>query len=360
MNTKKNTYKNTYNRTGTAALRATLAALALAMTGERAFGADVGTDYLTDPSLMVRVGDINNLADPATGSLYGSVSYEYSIGKYEVTNAQYAAFLNAVDSTGTNTLSLYSNYMDSDVYGGIKLISGNEAGSKYEVKPGYANKPVNHVSFWDAARFVNWLSTGDTENGVYVLGGVMNPESSSITRNEAAWAAGGFAIASEDEWYKAAYYNGNGSYRTYPVTGELSQETANYFDDENFAIPNGSLGDGDHLADVNHYNMVDGASSFYGTYQQGGNVWEWGDTIISDTSRRRVYGGSFTGEDENFISSAYVSNVPTTEAYLLGFRVVSLTSLTAVPEPGTWAAAAGLITFVFGMWVRRGRRIGRG
>ena len=41
---------------------------------------------------------------------------------------------------------------------------------------GYANRPVDYVSFWDAARFTNWLHNGqglggDTENGAYTLGG---------------------------------------------------------------------------------------------------------------------------------------------------------------------------------------------
>ncbi len=43
----------------------------------------------------VPVGDVNNAADTTTG--YGAVSYSYLISKYEVTNAQYRAFLSAVE-----------------------------------------------------------------------------------------------------------------------------------------------------------------------------------------------------------------------------------------------------------------------
>src|SRR2546427_1462896 len=39
------------------------------------------------------IGNPGNAADPATG--YGAVGYAYIIGTYDVTNAQYAAFLNA-------------------------------------------------------------------------------------------------------------------------------------------------------------------------------------------------------------------------------------------------------------------------
>src|SRR6476620_9811639 len=55
----------------------------------------------------VPVGDVGNANDPATGGLYGSVSYPYRIGKYEVTSAQYVAFLNAV--AATDTYGLYDS-----------------------------------------------------------------------------------------------------------------------------------------------------------------------------------------------------------------------------------------------------------
>src|SRR3954454_23212941 len=47
----------------------------------------------------VPVGDRGNVNDPATGNHYGGVNYAYSIGKYEVTVAQYTVFLNAVAKT---------------------------------------------------------------------------------------------------------------------------------------------------------------------------------------------------------------------------------------------------------------------
>ena len=58
---------------------------------------------------MVPVGNAGNVADPATGNLYGAVAYNYSIGKYDVTLGQYTAFLNAVAKT--DTYGLYNSYM---------------------------------------------------------------------------------------------------------------------------------------------------------------------------------------------------------------------------------------------------------
>jgi hypothetical protein len=58
----------------------------------------------------VLVGDAGNSAD-STG--FGAVSYEYQIGKYEVTLAEYTAFLNAV--AATDTYNLYMPNMATDL-----------------------------------------------------------------------------------------------------------------------------------------------------------------------------------------------------------------------------------------------------
>ncbi|MEO0511163.1 MAG: SUMF1/EgtB/PvdO family nonheme iron enzyme [Verrucomicrobiota bacterium] len=149
----------------------------------------------------VFVGDAGNPNDSSnlTGD-HGGVSYGYHIGTYEVTNSQYTAFLN--DMAKTDTYNLYNSSMGSSIHGGISR-TGSSGSYTYSVKSGFGDKPVNYVSFWDAARFSNWLTTGGTETGVYNLGGT---ENSTITRDATAWVNGGVAIASENEWYKAAYY----------------------------------------------------------------------------------------------------------------------------------------------------------
>lgn len=87
------------------------------------------------------------------------MSYGYHIGTYEVTNSQYVSFLNA--TAATNTHGLYNPNMNSDSLGGIQQ-SGTSGSFTYSVKTGMGNRPVNYVSFWDAARFTNWLTTGNT------------------------------------------------------------------------------------------------------------------------------------------------------------------------------------------------------
>ncbi len=109
---------------------------------------------------LVPVRNSGNAPDPATGNQYGSVSYDYQIGKFEVTTGQYCEFLNAVAKT--DTYGLYNPNMNYDAapsLAGCNIkptgISGNYF---YSVAMNWADRPVNYVSWGDAARFVNWLS----------------------------------------------------------------------------------------------------------------------------------------------------------------------------------------------------------
>lgn len=179
----------------------------------------------------VPVGDVGNAADTAAHSGnpagQGSVNYGYNIGKYEVTAGQYTAFLNAVAKTDTN--SLYNASQARTDFGSGISQSGVSGSYVYSVDPAFVNRPVNYVSFWDACRFTNWLQngqpTGDqnaltTEDGAYTLTSI-GIATDSITRN-AGWT---WAVTSEDEWYKAAYYKAGGTsagYWTYATRSDTA------------------------------------------------------------------------------------------------------------------------------------------
>lgn len=285
----------------------------------------VTIDYIT-------VANPNNAAD-TTG--YGSVAYNYEIGKYEVTNAQYAAFLNAVDPTGSNTNGIYNTSMGTHYTGGIALNSGASAGAKYTIRSNFGdmtNRPVNFVSWYDAARFSNWMhngqGAGSTETGAYTLSG----NTGIVTKNVGAT----IYIPSENEWYKAAYYNGtNSSYSPY-ANGQSSITTA----DANY---------GWAIEQVTVVGSYTNDPSSYGTFDQGGNVSEWNDAVISGTLRG-VRGGSFgSGFYDNsspLLSSARSSASPTIENESTGFRVAS------VPEP----SAMVLTVLASGMMLIRRKR----
>jgi formylglycine-generating enzyme len=170
-----------------------------------------------DPALLVHVGDPGNAGELSGAVGYGgericgAVPYAYNIGKYEVTAGQYAAFLNAVAKS--DTYGLYNTLMDTanDQYGcNIKRI-GSSGSYAYSVASDWANRPVNYVSWGDAARFANWLQNGQptgtqdlttTEDGAYYLNGATSNVQLLAVSRKANWT---WAITSEDEWYKAAY-----------------------------------------------------------------------------------------------------------------------------------------------------------
>lgn len=289
----------------------------------------------------VSVGDAGN-ANDSFG--FGGVSYNYHIGTHEVTNNEYAAFLNA-KAGSSDPNGLYNTNMGSSSHGGI-----NKSGGTYSVKSGFSNKPVNFVSFWDATRFSNWLTNGqgngDTETGVYNLTstGINN---NTITRDSTAFNNGGVAIASENEWYKAAYYYGSGSYFNYPTQSNLAPTaTIPNSTDANSANFDSSVGS---VSDVGSYTLAD---SHYGTFDQGGNVQEWNDNIVT-TSFRRMRGASWINSDVLNLSSSNSSKTdPIIGNSTMGFRV---SSLAPIPEPSAYAAILGCLGLGLALIRRKGR-----
>jgi len=227
----------------------------------------------------VHVGNPGNAADD-TG--YGAVAYEYNIGKYEVTNAQYTEFLNAVAKT--DTYGLYRTSMGFD-YGGI-VRSGGVGDYTYAVIAGRGDMPVIHVSFWDATRFANWLhngqGAGDTETGAYTLtaDSIIN---NIVTRN----AGARWAVTSENEWYKAAHYSpATSTYYDYPTSSDTAPTAE---------APAGGLNSANYdqiVADMTDVGAYTSSDSPYGTFDQGGNVWEWNEAILGGGSHHagRVVG----------------------------------------------------------------------
>ena len=286
----------------------------------------------------VSVGGAGNAADD-TG--FGAVAYTYKISKYEVTNAQYAEFLNA--KVAADPLGLYNTSMGSGL-GGITR-SGSSGSYTYSVIVGREDLPVTYVSFYDSLRFANWLhngqGAGDTEAGAYtLLGGTAIPSNGlTVTRNAGAT----IFLTSEDEWYKAAYYNApSASYFDYPAGSDTQTTCTVPGATANTANCNSVFGD---LTDVGSYT---GSASPNGTFDQAGNAWEWNEAVVSGSFRGRR-GGSFILDPSSFAASTRDYTDPSFELGRVGFRVAS------VPEPGTGLLVmAGLLGLAG--WRRRSLR----
>ena len=287
------------------------------------------------------VGDPGNVCDdePDQGC-FGAVDHTYRISKYEVTNAQYAEFLNA--KAASDPLELYNPTMAVDVGGGITR-SGSAGSYTYSVIPGRENRPVSNLSYFDALRFANWLhngqGNGDTETGAYtLLGGTPTPGNLLVERNPGAT----IFVPTEDEWYKAAYYDtALHTYFHYPTgTDTLIVCSAPT------AVANtancGSVAGG--YTDTGSYP---GSPSPIGTFDQGGNVAEWSDAIVF-MEMRPTRGGHLVDTADRLRKAIEEYDDPWVENGFVGFRVA--------PEPG---ADPLLIAGILALLGLAGRRTGR-
>ena len=311
---------------------------------------------------MVTVGNAGNANDTG-GTGNGAVAYDYQIGKYDVTIGQYTAFLNAV--AATDTYSLYNSLMGTDV--NIKGISrtGGSGSYAYSVL-GSANRPITWVSWWDSARFSNWMANGQptgaqssttTENGAYNVNGAISGNAvAKNATNPNTSAAPTFYVPTENEWYKAAYYSptlksGAGGYYAYATQSNTA--------------PGNVVGSMTNQANYNKVYLTDvgaftNSGSFYGTFDQSGNVYQWNDLDGAAGSSRVTRGGDWNSSNAFFLSSSYrYSGAPSGELYDTGFRLASPVSVAAVPEidPNGLSAVLGLLAGGLGLLERR--RYGR-
>jgi len=338
---------------GIAALACLLAVPALAGT----------VDYA-----MVPVGDAGNRADANVGG-FGSVGYDYQIGKYHVTVSQYTDFLNAV-AGASDPYSLYNTNMTSVGYtAGIQRQAAS-GGWQYSVmnNSGWAgNRPVTFVSWFDAARFANWMTNGQgnasTETGAYDLNGQVNGVA------PVANAGALYRLPTTDEWYKAGFYDADrfawgGAYYRYGtssdtyspgnVVGGLPNQ-ANYYNGVySFTQSAIQVFGQNYLTDVGAF--INSASP-YGAFDMGSNTQEWLDRGAANSSQG-VTQGSW-GENESFIrGDANVGRYTTAtmESYR-GFRLAG-PAASAVPEidPSSFGSAFALLIGSLSWVERRARR----
>jgi sulfatase modifying factor 1 len=270
-----------------------------------------GSPSVTINMEFVTVGNTRNsgeqsrllINDPDT-TYYGAVDYAYRIGKYEVTKNQWDL---------------------------VSSISGDLLDN-----PGVwvGEQPVASISWHETAMFCNWLTSGDVTKGAYAIdnsGLVTGVDRDSAISNHGTV----YVIPTENEWYKAAYYDGDeNTYYNYPTgpdgvpdgIGLVGDDTfdAVFLDERNQGHPN---------------NMDDaGELSSYGTMGQGGNLWEWTETTVGSSYVLRGGGyGSVLGDLA--ASSRSEDGNPAEEFPSRGFRVAS------IPEPGSIALlVCGLLT----------------
>ncbi len=222
--------------------------------------------------------------------------------------------------------------------------------------PWTGSQPAANISWYEAAAFVNWLNTSTGNQAAYDLT-FSGSWSMNLWSSGQAWTAGGenlyrhkdayYFLPSENEWYKAAYYNpGGANYFLYPTASSSVPTAVDSGTSAGSAVYNGAAFSPAAVTNA-------GGLSPYGTMGQGGNVWEWNETAFDGTNSsssedRAVRGGGWFDSEFGLRSSGRGFDVPSVEDDYIRFRVAS------VLEPST----AVLVLMAGGAWLLR-RRLSR-
>lgn len=294
---------------------------------------------------FVRIGSVGNAPWPGNGQQgdtaigRGSVGYEYSMGRLEVTTAQWCEFFNSYYDRST---PLNSPFVHAPaVWGAFQTAPTNAGGFRWNVPAGNENLPVGGISWRTAAMYCNWLNNNKStdpsafQNGAYdvsTFGDAGNGFNDQVTHN----VNSRYWIPTWDEYIKAAHFdpNRNGANQPgywigpstighLPNPGPPGTREANYgFSSPNpFAIPLGSYG---------------AVRSAWGLLDASGGTSEWTEAIGVNSGQNvnRGYAGSYWGASTNasILDSIYVlaGESPGYRGYGVGFRVAS-----SVPVPTT-------------------------
>jgi len=253
--------------------------------------------------------------------------------------------------------SLYNSKMGTDLNCAGITRSGESGSYTYSVMDNFgnsANRPIAYVSWFDAARFANWMANGQPTNlttteeiadaindGAYTLNGAIKgaaPTRNTINRHTGLPPT--FYIPSEDEWFKAAFYSPNcgepgvpGYYQyatqtsgTVPgnVVGAASNQI-NYI-----VLPSGFYSftqnailspTQNYLTDVGSFT---GSASYYGTFDQNGNLWEITDSAYGTNRALLVVRGGGWTSYANYLWDSYRLSISSSgETSNGGFRLAA-------------------------------------
>jgi hypothetical protein len=303
-----------------------------------------------------------------------SVNYEYRIGRFEVTTAQWAEFFSAAYDRPAN--DRIPHLLPPDHWG-AQPAAGVNGGTRYIVPAGKEMLPVGDISWRMAAIYCNWLTNDKRTDRAAFMSGAYDVSTfgGEVFTDQATRSPGAkFFIPSFDEWVKASHYdpnkNGQGqdgywqysiTSDTEPVSGPPNMRVRVLPNGDVVADPNGVFGQvntggwRDNIPSVSPYGIPLGAyatvQSPWGLFDTGGATAEWTEEILRspDGIKDRIYKGSWWTDGSpayDFIGSVG-SDFPSVPIFPYGFRIAA-----AIPAPNVGAVCA-FAAFSFGLCRRR-------
>lgn len=251
-------------------------------------------EMVSVPAGTFRMGDPFNEGDTLERPIHDVYLSAYEIGRTEVTNAEYAAFLNSALAAGditvtSNVVYLTGNstnalFYPADTYSQITYSGGTftprTRTSSTLGQVSMADHPVVVVTWYGAAAYCNWLSRQQGYQDVYTQSRVWP---SDLSRN-------GYHLPTEAQWERAAGWDpghsdpvAQGHWRYGFTSDSIDFSRANSSQDSSVWANPLSLTTTPYTSPVGFYNGVNvgrtGATvnspSAVGCYDMSGNVWEW-------------------------------------------------------------------------------------
>ncbi len=231
---------------------------------------------------------------------------EYWMGKYPVTNAQFAQFVAAKGYENQDYWgeAIKEKYWSKDGFKGRYDNVPRKAPEEYGEPYNLPNHPVVGITWYEALAFTRWLTR---QLSVFSGQWSVNLDGDEF---KAYFKAGKLEVAlpSEDQWEKAARGTDG---RTYPWGEKPDPNRANYHDTG--------------IGTTSAVGCFPGGQSPYGILDASGNVWEWVNAEMN------LRGGSFFGNEVR-ARCAYRNQVnPYNRNPYNGFRLVLSTLLLSPP-----------------------------
>jgi sulfatase modifying factor 1 len=293
---------------------------------------------------FVWVGAPGNKPDVPDGldRRFGAVSYGYWISATEITCAQYAAFLNSIATQGDPHglwVPADGQRWPQDI---VRRV--NKDGTyRYEVVNGYVDHPVVRMDHRKIFRFMNWLHNGmqdnpkTTEHGAYDASSWGHYDDGRYTDSMDHLPDARYWLPSEDEWYKAAYFDpdrfgeGQPGYWNYATRHDTVPdiwdiEGADPFNSAIYATPDSwpVVTIPTTVSPWGAYDMAGSASEYVAEWYL--EEWRYGEAYVVRGGDWVSHGSQDHGFDRGYVQAP----LGTPDWDLTSFRIV-----TTIPTPGS-------------------------